>query len=514
LVRAAQTEHPDRILIADTDEHPDSLTALTTALAVGTEPQLAARTGHLHAPRLVRATTTETVETPAFDPDGTILITGGTGTLATLLAHHLVTTHSARHLLLVSRRGPNAPGADELRQQLEAHGAHVTIQACDTTNRDQLAELIDAIPTEHPLTAVIHTAGTLHDTTITTLTPADLHTVLQPKIDTAWHVHELTRDLDLKTFILYSSIAGTLGSPGQANYAAANTYLDTLAHHRTNQGHPTTSLAWGLWAQNTGITQHLSDTDKARLNRTGITPLPTTQALHLLDTTLTHHHPNPTPAKLNTNALRKQAEYGLLSPMLRALIRTSSSRNAAGSSGASQPATDLRPRLSGLAEAEQLQLVLDLVRSNVAAVLGHATSQAIETGRGFLDMGFDSLTAVELRNRMSVVTGLRLPATTLFDYPTPTALATYLRSSLATGDDDAGSAALLRELQKLEAGLATLVPDTRAQLAIRLQDVLMKLTAPRTAESPTTGDAPPPGVEIETATDDDLFDYIENELGL
>jgi acyl transferase domain-containing protein/acyl carrier protein len=450
LVRTAQTEQPDRILIADTDEHSDSLTALATALAVGTEPQLAARDGHLHAPRLTRATTStsEAPEVPAFDPDGTILITGGTGTLATLLAHHLVTTHSARHLLLVSRRGPNAPGATELREQLEAADAHITIQACDTTNRDHVAELLAAIPAEHPLTAVIHTAGTLHDTTITTLTPTDLHTVLQPKIDTAWHLHELTRDLDLKTFILYSSIAGTLGSPGQANYAAANTYLDTLAHHRTNQGHPTTSLAWGLWAQDTGITQHLSETDKARLNRTGITPLPTTQALHLLDTTLTHHHPNPTPAKLNTNALRKHADTGYLPSTLRGLIRVTNRRSStAGRNGAaSGNASDLQRKLVGLSSAEQQKLLLDLVRGIVASVLGHSGADSIDSDRAFQDLGFDSLTAVELRNRLNSVTSLRLPTTLVFDHPSPAALVAYLHTELAPALDAARQSAKPRAM--------------------------------------------------------------------
>jgi acyl transferase domain-containing protein/acyl carrier protein len=236
----------------------------------------------------------------------------------------------------------------------------------------------------------------------------------------------------LKTFILYSSIAGTLGSPGQANYAAANTYLDTLAHHRTNQGHPTTSLAWGLWAQDTGITQHLTTTDKARLNRTGITPLPTTQALHLLDTTLNHHHPNPTPAKLNTNSLQKKANEGTLSAMLRTLFRPTVRPVANSATGRANNASELQKNLSAASPAEQREILLHLVSDQVGAALGHSSdsSRAIDVNRPFQDLGFDSLTAVELRNRLNAATGCRLPATLVFDHPSPVALAAYLLTEL------------------------------------------------------------------------------------
>ncbi|MFD0386208.1 SDR family NAD(P)-dependent oxidoreductase [Streptomyces stramineus] len=238
----------------------------------------------------------------AFDPEGTVLITGGTGVLGRELARHLATHHHARHLLLASRSGPTAPGAEELLEELTTLGAQTTITTCDTSNYNDLATLLDSIPAEHPLTTVIHTAGVLHDATLTTLTPEHLHTVLTTKTDTALHLHHLTQHLNLHAFILYSSAAATLGSPGQANYAAANATLDALATHRHTQGLPALSLAWGLWEQTTGMTNHLNHTHHTRLNRTGLHPMTTPEALTLYDTATTHtHHPTLLPAHLTTH---------------------------------------------------------------------------------------------------------------------------------------------------------------------------------------------------------------------
>ncbi|MFH9138977.1 SDR family NAD(P)-dependent oxidoreductase, partial [Streptomyces sp. NPDC017524] len=223
------------------------------------------------------------IPTP-LNPDGTVLITGGTGTLATLLARHLTTHHHIRHLHLISRQGPHHPHATTLRQELLDLGATtVTITACDTSDPQALTHTLTTIPTDHPLTAVIHTAGTLDDATLTALTPHQLHTVLQTKADSAHHLHHHTRHLDLAAFVLYSSVAGHLGSPGQANYAAANTFLDALATHRHTHHQPATSLAWGLWAQASTMTAHLTDHDLARMNRTAIRPLTNTHALQLFD---------------------------------------------------------------------------------------------------------------------------------------------------------------------------------------------------------------------------------------
>ncbi len=182
-----------------------------------------------------------------LDPEGTVLITGGTGMLGAIFAEHLVTRYGIEHLLLVSRSGPDAPGASELQQRLTGLGAQVAITACDTSNPAELAAALDTIAASHPLTAVIHAAGVLDDAVVTELSPQQLDAVLAAKADAAWHLHHLTADRDLAAFVLFSSAAGILGSPGQANYAAANAFLDALARHRHHTQRRATSVAWGYW---------------------------------------------------------------------------------------------------------------------------------------------------------------------------------------------------------------------------------------------------------------------------
>ncbi|MEV7190114.1 type I polyketide synthase, partial [Kitasatospora sp. NPDC093102] len=420
LVRTAQSEHPDRFVLLDTDTESLSPDLITTALATG-EPQLALRNNTLLAPRLTRADTT-TNHTPHLDPNGTILITGGTGTLGSLLARHLVTEHGARHLLLVSRSGPDANGATELTTELTALGAHTTITACDVADPDALTALLTTIPDQHPLTTVIHTAGTTDDTTLETLTPHQLDTVLHAKADAAHNLHHATRNHHtLTTFILYSSIAGTLGNPGQANYAAANTYLDALAHHRHTQGLPATSLAWGLWDVADSMASDLDAVDLARLERLGIAPFSAQEGLALFDAALGTEHPVLVPARLDMAALRARAEH--VPAVLRGFVRTPArptKRNEAS----------LGRTLAGLPEDQQRARLVDLVRQAAAGVLGYGEPQAVDTAREFKALGFDSLMAVELRNRLNSATGLRLPATLIFDHPTPTALADHLRRQL------------------------------------------------------------------------------------
>ncbi|HMH93616.1 MAG TPA: SDR family NAD(P)-dependent oxidoreductase, partial [Streptosporangiaceae bacterium] len=355
----------------------------------------------------------------------TVLITGGTGTLGAHTARHLAAAHGARHLLLASRHGPAAPGAQALREELAALGARATITACDTADRGALAALLASIPAEHPLGAVIHAAGVLDDGVLTSLTPARLAPVLAAKADAAWHLHELTAGMDLSAFILYSSAAGTLGSPGQASYAAANTFLDALATRRHAAAQPAHSLAWGLWEQPTGLTSHLTPTDHTRITRHGITALTTSHGLALLDTTLATGHPVTIPARINTTTQPPDQ----LPPLLRALAPA---RRAAAPAiaAAGDQASALARRLAARPEADQPAHVLDLVRSNVATVLGHATPEAIDPAQPFRDLGFDSLTAIELRNRLNTATGLHLPATLTFDYPTPDALARWLHAQI------------------------------------------------------------------------------------
>ncbi|PPK71456.1 hybrid non-ribosomal peptide synthetase/type I polyketide synthase [Actinokineospora auranticolor] len=339
---------------------------------------------------------------------GTVLITGGTGTLGALLARHLVTAHGIRDLLLLSRRGPDAPGAGDLAADLEALGARVTIAAVDVADRDALTRLLDDVP----LTAVVHAAGVLDDGIATDLTPERVDRVFRPKVDAAIALHHVTRHHDLAAFVLFSSAAGVLGSAGQANYAAANTFLDALAAHRRQRGLPATTLAWGLWADGSGMTGHLDAQDHARLRRTGFAALSTAEGLALFDAALRHGRGALVPARLD---IRPGAD---LPPVLRAFARPT--RRAASTS---------RKR-AGLAPDQ----LLDLVRGVAATVLGHDSPDAVDPDADFKSIGFDSLGAVEFRNRLKKATDLPLPTTVVLDHKTPAALAAHLRTLIAPAE--------------------------------------------------------------------------------
>ena len=390
------------------------------AIAALDEPQLAIRDGRLLAPRLTRAVDAGTAgdmtgdaALTALDPDGTVLITGGTGGLGALFARHLIQRHGARHLLLVSRRGAAADGVPDLVAELEGLGAQVRVAACDVADRAQLADLIGTL--ERPLTAVLHAAGVLDDALVDSLTPDQLARVLRPKVDAARHLDELTTGMELSAFVLFSSVAALIGSPGQGNYAAANAFLDALAARRRAAGLPATSLAWGLWADATGITDGLGAAELARLERMGGEPLSTELGLELFDRARRRDDALLVPVRLDLAALRAQARAGLLPPLLRGLVKSPARRTGS-----------LAQRLAGVPETDRERVVLELVRAQVAAVLGHASTDAIDPDRAFKELGFDSLSAVELRNRLTQASGLRLPSTLVFDHPNTAAVVRFL----------------------------------------------------------------------------------------
>ncbi|MEV7892480.1 SDR family NAD(P)-dependent oxidoreductase, partial [Streptomyces sp. NPDC088357] len=419
LVRSAQSEHPGRFGLVDLDGlDPD---ALACALATD-EPQVAVRSGQAFVPRLAR--TRPTTESTSVALPGlweTVLITGGTGTLGGLLARHLVREYGARRLVLTSRRGPTAPGVDALTAELSALGADVTVTACDATDRGALDALF-ATASPAP-DVVVHAAGVLDDALLHTLTPDQLDRVLRSKIDTAVHLHDLTAHTGA-TLVLMSSVAGLLGNPGQGNYAAASAFLDALALRRAAEGSPVLCLDWSPWAEASGMTGHLDSGDVRRLARTGFPALPSDQGLALFDAACGRGGPLLFPLRTDPTHLRAEADASAVSPVLRDLIPRRQ-RPVAAAGDRSAPRGEAE-RLAALPDAERDQALLDLVRTHVAAVLGHAGPQDIAPDQAFRAIGFDSLTAVGLRNRLATALNVRLPATLAFDHPTPTLLAREL----------------------------------------------------------------------------------------
>jgi acyl transferase domain-containing protein/thioesterase domain-containing protein/acyl carrier protein len=424
VVRAAQSEHPGRFLLVDVEVAAEPEWG---ALLDLDEPQLAVRGGRVLAPRLARVPAGSTDRTRPLDPDGTVLITGGTGALGALFAEHVVKRHGARHLLLVSRRGPAADGAADLVATLESLGAQVRVEACDVTDRDQLAGLLGSL--ERPLTAVVHMAGLPDAGLIETLSAERLEQVLRVNADAAWHLHELTADTDLSAFVLFSSFAALIGSPGQAASSAADAAVQALARSRRSAGLAGAVLAWGFWADGRGIAAELDEASLARLAQAGIRTLSAEFGLELFDRSVAGDEPLLVPVELDLAVLRDQARAGQLPALLRGLVQVPNRRTAAGGS--------LARRLAEVPEAERERVVLDLVRAQVAAVLGHDSADEVDIERAFKDLGFDSVSAVELRNRLSHSTGVRLAATVVFDHPTPVAIARLL---LAEVDGTAGTA--------------------------------------------------------------------------
>jgi acyl transferase domain-containing protein/acyl carrier protein len=489
LARSAQAEHPGRIVLVDLDGQPASQQALEGALALA-EPQLAIRAGAVLVPRLARTAPAPPERTPAFDEHGTVLITGGTGVLGGLVARHLVAERGVRGIVLAGRRGPAAEGAAELERELRELGAEVAIVACDVSDREQLAGLLAGLPAGRPLRGVVHAAGVLDDGVIDSLSAARIDGVLAAKADAAWHLHELTAGLDLRAFVLFSSVAATFGGPGQGNYAAANAFLDGLAAHRRARGLPGVSIAWGLWEQASGISGGLGAADLARIERSGLGALSTAQGLELLDAAAGAEQALLVATRLSGARLRAFAQAGMLPPLLHGLVRVPTPRARAAAGGS------LAQRLAGLPADERERAAVEFVRAEVAIVLGHPSAEAVDARRAFNELGFDSLAAVELRNRLAAATALQLPATLIFDYPNPALLAQRLRELVLP---DAGADAEVDPDEAQARRLIASIPLARLREA-GLMDVLRRLA--------DAGGDPPPASD---GDDEDAIDAMDVE---
>jgi acyl transferase domain-containing protein/acyl carrier protein len=525
LIRSAQSEYPGRFTLADLDDRLESAAALPAALGGG-EPQLAVRSGAVSVPRLGRAAAAGGLTagpvaaafTAPWDVDGTVLITGGTGVLGRLVAERLAATGRARHLLLTSRRGPLAAGTAQTVERLAQLGADAEVVACDTADRGAVDALLAAIPADRPLTAVIHAAGTLDDAALASLTPERLHAVLRPKVDGAWTLHQATAKLGPVAFVLFSSFAGTAGSAGQSAYAAANGFLDGLAAARRADGRPAVSLAWGLWDPASEMTGALAEAGRARMARSGLLPLSAELGLDLFDVALELDRAYVAPVALDKTGLHAAARAGALPPILADLA-------PAAREAAAGPAADHRElarRLAGAAPADRGRIVLDLVLGIAAHVLGHGGADGIEPDRTFTQLGFDSLTALRMRNALTEATGLAVPATAIFDHPTPAAVAAFLTGQL-TAEPDPGEAAaqetaaalgLIDELGRTLSGASD--SAVRRTAAARLRRLLVDLAdSGDQADAASAADSLEAELEqqLESAEAADIFAFIDNELG-
>ncbi|MFH8368437.1 SDR family NAD(P)-dependent oxidoreductase [Streptomyces sp. NPDC018031] len=447
----------------------------------------------------------------AFDPEHAVLVTGGLGTLGRALARHLATRWRARHLVLTARRGPATEGADALQDELRALGAEVTVAACDVSDRDAVAKLLASL--DRPLGVVVHAAAVLDDGVLDAQTPQRLDTVIAPKVDGALHLDELTRGAPLSAFVAFSSVAGVLGGAGQAGYAAANTALDALVQRRRAAGLPGVSLAWGLWAEESGLTAALGSTDHARLSRSGIAALSTEDALALFDAALADGRELLAPVRLDHAALRDQAAAGTRHPLLRALVRPAAvpaARRPAEATAAA-PSGTLPERLAALPDDERDQLVLDVVSTQIAQVLGHATTERIAPERALKDLGFDSLTVIELRNRLNAATGLRLPATLAFDHPTAAAIARFVLARFPLDRPDPG-AEVLAGIERLEAAVLGLAKDPAAGTAADRVDARLRTLLARWGGARDGRPEPDAERDLSTASDRELFELLDEEL--
>ncbi|MFI9631024.1 SDR family NAD(P)-dependent oxidoreductase, partial [Streptomyces sp. NPDC052042] len=551
LLRSAQSEYPGRFVLVDVDGTPESRSALSSALASG-EPQLALRTGVMLAPALVPAEPAESTPadfasaghdkndaaaatstgradgtghaTSTGHADGTVLLTGCTGALGRRVAVHLARRHGVRHMLLVSRRGPHAPESALLERELTELGVNATFVSCDLADPADVRKAVACVPSEHPLSSVVHTAGVLDDGALAGLTPERIDTVLRAKADAVRNLHEATLGHPLRAFVLFSAAAGLLGRPGQASYAAANAVLDAFARHRRVAGLPAVSLAWGLWDGQDGMSGGLDATALRRLRRDGIMPMPANQALELLDQALTAYQDGPAllvPLLLDSVALRRTAaENGPASvpPLLRTLVKSEvrQHRTTAMPVARHESVPSPAARFAALSAEERATALLDLVSEQVAGVLGHSSATQIDPERPFHEVGFDSLAALELRNRLGRLVDLRLPTTLAFDHPTPRRVAEWIDGELPAAMPAAGTPAtdpVLTGIDHVAQAVALMDADDgrRDDVRERLIGLLAALDKPAPGSASTPAEATVAD-RIGEATDDEIFAFLDEHL--
>ncbi|WP_327690142.1 type I polyketide synthase [Streptomyces tubercidicus] len=523
LARVFGLDHPDRWaglidLPKTLDEH--TMRRFLSLLGGGgsSQDEYAIRPSGVHVRRMVRAPLDPSAVAEPWQPRGTVLITGGTGALGAHVARALA-AGGAEHLVLAGRRGPDAPGASELAAELTALGARVTVAACDVTDRAAVAKLLDSFAEEEaPLTAVVHTAGVVGEARPLDETSLDdAMAAVHAKVSGACHLDELLADQPLDAFVLFSSGAGVWGNGGQGPYAAANAALDALAEWRRAQGRPATSIAWGAWAGGGMVDEAVAE----QLRRRGVPAMDPGLAVHALREAVEHGEHTLVVADIRWDrflpAYTVSGPRPLLDelPDVRQLLADQKEEKAAEAD--EKGGSDLPDRLAALPEPKRKRMLLDLVRTHASAVLGHASTEAVRPARAFRELGFDSLTGVELRNRLNAVTALTLPATLVFDHPTPTALAEYLRDELLPAEQEpelqpeleaGGGTPVLPELQHVASALrAATDDDTRRALTEGLRGLLAHWEGHAPASAETVDD------ELADASDEDMFDLIDRELG-
>ncbi|MFI5783806.1 SDR family NAD(P)-dependent oxidoreductase [Nocardia sp. NPDC051570] len=502
LVRAAEAENPGRFQLIHTDGSADYAAALSCA-----EPEISIRdTGageiELRVPRLMRATAQFAPSESVWDPTRYVLITGGTGGLGLVIARHLIQAHGVTKLVLISRRGLDAPGARAVTDELTSLGAQVVVAACDAADRDQLGAVFGS----YDIGAVLHCAGVVDNGMLGSLGPDQMERVLRPKVDAAWNLHELAKDTDLTAFVLFSSIAGLLVGAGQANYAAANTFLDALAEYRRSAGLPAVSMAWGMWTGVGGMSEEVNAADIDRMNRLGLPPISVSEGLALFDAAMAAPDALVVPMRVDPAAVRARADG--TPALLRSLVRP-----VVPGGAETKPASNAqmwRDRLAVLSETDRQRALLAVVSTAVANVLGYQSAAEVDPGRALNEMGLDSLAAVDLRNALGTVTGLELPATLAYDYPEPVAVVAYLAERLVPGRQDRARA-LVAEIDRLEITLTDLMAGDAGDSAVAARlDAFIRAWQVRN-EGPRTA---LPALDLESATDEELYARLDDTLGV